>query len=114
MVYYEYMKKISTFSERLKILMDLNSINANALSLKLNINKSIISRYLSGKMQPKQDRLDAIANFFKVNHAWLMGYDCEMFKQSETKELILESIKSIDNEEILMRIYLFIKNLNEE
>ena len=105
------MKKISTFSERLKILMDLNSINASALAAKLSVNKSIISRYLSGQMTPRQDRLDLISNFFNVNHAWLMGYDCEMYKQNETKNLIIESLKDISDDETLMEIYLYIKNL---
>lgn len=105
------MKKISTFPERLKLIMDLNSLNANALATKLNVNKSVISRYLSGQMTPRQDRIDMMANFFNVNHAWLMGYDCEMYKQNETKNKILDALRNIDDEEILMQIYLYIKKL---
>ena len=105
------MKKISTFSERLKLLMDLNSLNAVALATNLKVNKSVISRYLSGQMSPRQDRIDLISNFFNVNHAWLMGYDCEMYKQNETKSKIIDALKDINDEETLMQIYLYIKKL---
>lgn len=105
------MKKISTFCERLKLLMDLNSLNANALASKINVNKSVISRYLSGQMTPRQDRIDLISNLFNVNHAWLLGYDCEMYKQNETKAKIIEALKEISDEETIMQIYLYIKKL---
>ena len=112
MFYYNDMKKISTFAEKLKIIMDLNSVSANALADALNINKSIISRYLSGKMLPRQNRLDEIAVYFNVSHAWLMGYDCEMYNDS-VKSQIIKSLDSLNNEQ-LMEIYSFIKKLLEE
>ena len=105
------MTKIATFSERLKLIMDLNSLNANALAAKLGVNKSVISRYLSGQMVPRQDRIDLISNFFNINHAWLMGYDCEMYKQNETKNKIMDALRNISDEETLMQIYLYIKKL---
>lgn len=100
MFYYDFMKKISTFSERLKIIMDLNCISANALADVLRINKSIISRYLSGKMQPRQNRLDEIAIYFHVSHAWLMGYDCEMY-QDDIKNSLNKLIDGMTKNELL-------------
>ncbi len=94
------MKKISTFSERLKIIMDLNSISANALADVLDINKSIISRYLSGKMQPRQNRLDQIATYFHISHAWLMGYDCEMYSD-DIKNSLIKLIDKMTKNELL-------------
>ncbi len=111
MVYYIAMRKISTFSERLKIAMDLNAISANALASSLSINKSIISRYLSGKMLPRQDRLDQIATFFHVSHAWLMGYDCEMYVD-DVKTAVIKSLENLSKDE-LIEVYYFIKTLAE-
>ncbi len=80
--------------------MDLNSISANALADVLNINKSIISRYLSGKMQPRQNRLDQIATYFHVSHAWLMGYDCEMYLD-DIKNALIKLLDSMSKSELL-------------
>ena len=112
MFYYIIMKKISNFADRLKIIMDLNNVSAIALADALSINKSIISRYLSGKMFPRQSRLDEIATYFNVSHAWLMGYDCEMFNDNVKTQII----KSLDNlsKEQLLEVYAFIKKLLED
>lgn len=95
------MKKISNIQERLKILLDMNHMSANDLSLKLDVNKSLISRYLSGKLTPRQDRIDEIAQFFHVNHAWLMGYDCEMY-QDDLKAKIINALENMSRKELVM------------
>lgn len=46
----------------------------------INIDKSLLSQYLSGKVEPKQDRLFILAEALNVNEAWLMGYDIPMEK----------------------------------
>jgi transcriptional regulator with XRE-family HTH domain len=40
-----------------------------------NIPKGAMSLYVSGAYEPKQDRLEALANALRVDIAWLMGYD---------------------------------------
>lgn len=40
--------------------------------------KSELSQYLSGKVQPKQDKMMILAQALGVSEAWLMGYDVPM------------------------------------
>lgn len=42
------------------------------------MNKSDLSQYVSGKVEPNQDKLFVLGNALKVNEAWLMGYDVPM------------------------------------
>lgn len=42
---------------------------------KLNIPKSSLSLYLSGKREPRQNVITKIATAYGVQEAWLMGYD---------------------------------------
>lgn len=41
----------------------------------VKMNKSDISQYVSGKVEPNQDKLFILANALNVNEAWLMGFD---------------------------------------
>ena len=42
------------------------------------INKSSISQYVNGRNLPSSIRADQIAGAFKVNPAWVMGFDVPM------------------------------------
>lgn len=67
-----------TFANRLKKALNYNNMRPIDLSRKANINKSLISSYLSGVCKAKQDKLDIIARILNVSEAWLMGYDVDM------------------------------------
>ncbi len=67
-----------TFANRLKKALDYNNMKPVELARKTNINKSLISSYLSGVCKAKQDKLDLIAKTLGVSEAWLMGYDVDM------------------------------------
>ena len=84
-----------TFANRLKKALDLNNMKAIDLAKKTNINKSLISSYMSGVCKAKQDKLDAIATVLNVSEAWLMGYDVSM-KRESTESVNSELIKKID------------------
>ena len=65
----------STFSERLKIILDETGIRQTDLCDKAGIGKSAMSQYLHGAFVPKQAKLNAIAEALGVSEGWLMGYD---------------------------------------
>jgi transcriptional regulator with XRE-family HTH domain len=44
----------------------------------VKMNKSDISQYVSGKVEPSQDKLVILGMALNVNEAWLMGYDVPM------------------------------------
>jgi repressor LexA len=60
---------------RLKMLMEKNNMTAAELSRKSGIRASSISDYLTGKYEPKQDKIDRLAQALNVSPAWLMGYE---------------------------------------
>lgn len=76
--------KISTTSERIKLLMNerglrqvdiLESCKPFCEKERIKIQKSDLSQYISGKVEPKQDKLSILAAALNVNEAWLAGYD---------------------------------------
>lgn len=77
------MNRTST-AERLKqIMSDRNLKQIDILNLVLPIcakynvkmNKSDISQYVSGKIEPSQDKLVVLGMALNVTEAWLMGFD---------------------------------------
>lgn len=77
------MNKVST-SERLKQIMKekgLKQVDILALTQPLcskwdvKMNKSDISQYVSGKVEPSQEKLIVLGYALNVSEAWLMGFD---------------------------------------
>ena len=82
-------------SDRLKQLMNerkLKQVDILNLSLpyckKYNIkmNKSDISQYVSGKVEPSQEKLVALGMALNVSEAWLMGFDVSPIRKDNSKE----------------------------
>lgn len=69
------MELVSTFRERLESSLKERKMSARELAYKSNINEGTISRYLSGKNEPKIYYLHLISNALHVSPVWLMGYD---------------------------------------
>lgn len=44
----------------------------------LKMNRSDLSQYVSGKVEPGTEKLEILAKALKVSEVWLMGYDDEM------------------------------------
>ena len=60
---------------RLKESMFKRGLTARELACKSNISEASISRYLSGKLVPKQGTIQALAEALDVDPVWLLGYD---------------------------------------
>ena len=89
------MKKYTT-AERLKqIMKERNMKQVDILEFVLPVckkyglkmNKSDISQYVSGKVEPNQRKLVALSEALNVSETWLMGYEIN------EKELIYEEKK---------------------
>ena len=74
------------FRERLKSIMELRGVRAVDIVENTDIPKGAISYYISGKSQPKADRLYILAKYFNVSEAWLLGYDVPMDRTAEQKK----------------------------
>lgn len=76
---------MATFKDRLKELRQSKNMTLEELANEIGTTKSTISRYENGMRQPKQDILEAIADFFNVSTDYLLG-------RSNNKAIISEPI----------------------
>ncbi len=64
---------LSNLSERLKDLMDEAGINTSALSAKIGIEQSAISRFIKAERLPSATSLVKLADFFLCTTDYLLG-----------------------------------------
>ena len=65
----------------------------------VKMNKSDLSQYVSGKVEPNQDKLFVLSRALRVNEAWLMGFDGDEPKEySEGKAKVSKEIAEEDFE----------------
>jgi transcriptional regulator with XRE-family HTH domain len=67
--------RVSTTSERLIEAMDDLDKKQIDLSKSTGLNRSTISRYMSGAVEPKQSAIHRLAVALNVSEMWLWGYD---------------------------------------
>ena len=66
--------------------MDKRGLRAVDLVERTGIPKGTLSYYLSGKTEPKSDRVYLLAQVLDVSEAWLLGYDVPMARSEESKK----------------------------
>lgn len=66
-------RKVDSFQHRLKIALDDAKISQSELGRRTGINRQLISDYLKGKYEAKQDKLYELAKVLNVDEVWLMG-----------------------------------------
>lgn len=102
------MKKTST-ADRLKTIMReqslrqidiLNKSKAISESYGIKMNKSDISQYVSGLVEPGQDKLVVLGQALNVSEAWLMGYDVPR-ERNDSNEKTENNLKIKNIEDIL-------------
>lgn len=85
------MKKTNT-SERLKEVMTkkgikqidiLNMLKPYCQKYNIKLNSNDLSQYVTGKVEPRQNKVYILSEALKVNPAWLMGYDVPMNDEEE-------------------------------
>ena len=72
--------------DRLQEAMDRRGLRAVDLVEKTGIPKGTLSYYLSGKTEPKSDRVYILSQVLDVNEAWLLGYDVPMERTADQKK----------------------------
>lgn len=83
--------RIATTAERLQIAMRDVGMQPADLAKATSINKSSVSRYLSGEHEPKQVAINKMAVALNVSEMWLWGYDVpkeRSIKQKENDDLV--------------------------
>lgn len=72
--------------DRLQEAMGVRGLRAVDIVERTGIPKGTISYYISGKTEPKSDRLYILAQALDVNEAWLLGYDVPMTRTEDQKK----------------------------
>ena len=75
------------FSERLQEALTERNITAAELSRIIGVNEGTISNYKKGVYEPKQRRLESIANALNISIPWLMGADVPMIESTVQSRL---------------------------
>ncbi|MBQ0112378.1 MAG: hypothetical protein KBT03_04530 [Bacteroidales bacterium] len=79
--------RISNTSKRLTEYMDLYGVKqvdildkakVHCQKFGVKLTKSDLSQYVSGKVEPKQDKLFILGQALGVSETWLMGFDVPM------------------------------------
>ena len=113
-------KRISSSSDRIKEAMGIANKTQADLVKETGLNKSTISRYLSGVCEPKQKAVAKLALSLNVSEMWLWGYDVPMEKKkplqgnsglSESKKQLLalaEQCSEEDAEKLLQMMQILL------
>ena len=62
-------------SHRIKEGLEIRNMKQIDLSRLTGISRSMITEYLKGKYEPRQDNIYLIAKALDVNEAWLLRFD---------------------------------------
>ena len=75
--------KVATFQQRFATLFEESEKTITELSKELHISNQTVSAWKTGARSPKEPTVIAIAKHFRVNVAWLMGYDVDKIEPIE-------------------------------
>lgn len=106
--------KVSTASRLQQIMRDrnmkqvdiLNAVKPYCEQYNVKMSKSTLSQFISGRNEPRQDKLFVLSKALGVNPAWLMGLDVPM--------TVMEEEASDERTQLINRIIPVIKRMNVE
>lgn len=96
------MDNLYIIKDRLNEALQMRKMTAAELAIKTGINKSSISRYLSGENIPRSLAIGKMAKALDVNPAWVLGYEVSMDNavEAEAEVISLENLSEINKEKI--------------
>ena len=97
------MNNLYIIKDRLNEALALRKMNISELALKSGLNKSSVSRYLSGQMIPRSIAIGKMATALGVSPTWVLGYDVTM-DGKEIRHIDLGQLTEV-NQEKLMAYY---------
>ena len=90
------------FVSRFKECFEQSGETTYSLAEKTSLTAATISRYLNGIIVPKVTTLYAFADIFKVNPAWLIGYDAPKQISYSQKKPSTENGKGLDKNTVVI------------
>lgn len=80
------MERVATTPERLQEAMDAINKKQIDLAKETGLSHSTISRYLSGRVEPRQEAIIKLAKALDVSEWWLYGYNVPMERSQKAKK----------------------------
>ena len=87
---------------RIKKALSIRNMTQTELCARAKISKSTLSEYLSGKYEPKQDKVFILAQALGVDPVWLWGYDVPMETQ---KEIFPDKVELTEEEKMMLSVF---------
>lgn len=108
--------KREKFNIRLKEAMDIRGLRAVDLIDRTGIPKVTLSYYMSGKTEPKADRVYTLAKALDVSEAWLLGFEVPMYRTDEQKknDALAEIVVRLRKDEKLYKLVVKLADADDE
>ena len=90
--------KVATFQQRFAALFEESEKTITELSKELHISNQTVSAWKTGARSPKEPTVIAIAKHFRVNVAWLMGYDVDKYEAvEEPAHIVIQNMEQFSH-----------------
>lgn len=108
--------QVASVADRLREAMNMRNKKQVDLERETGINRSAISRYLSGEYEPKNKPIYELAKALDVSEQWLMGYDVPMDrpKAQKNNDAISDIVLKLRSDEEFLSIVLKISKMDSE
>lgn len=108
--------QVASVADRLREAMNMRNKKQVDLERETGINRSAISRYLSGEYEPKNKPIYELAKALDVSEQWLMGYDVPMErpKAQKNNDAISDIVVKLRSDEEFLSIVDKISKMDSE
>lgn len=108
--------QVASVANRLREAMNIRKKKQVDLERETGINRSAISRYLSGEYEPKNKPIYELSKALDVSEQWLMGYDVPMErpKAQKNNDAISDIVLLLRSDEDFLSIVLKISKMDSE
>lgn len=108
--------QVASIADRLREAMNIRNKKQVDLERETGINRSAISRYLSGEYEPKNKPIYELAKALDVSEQWLMGYDVPMDrpKAQKNNDAISDIVLKLRSDEEFLSIVDKISKMDSE
>ncbi|TFI67836.1 hypothetical protein CKN63_03280 [Carnobacterium divergens] len=100
---------MNDIASKIKYALEYRNMKPKDLSEKTGISRSSISEWLSGKYDPKQDKIFLIAKALEIDEGWLLGLNVPIERKSD-----ITSIYNKLEKERQKKVYSFAEQQLEE
>ena len=94
------MDNLYIIKDRLNEAMQKRGITAAELAKLTGLNKSSVSRYLTGENIPRSLAIGKLAQALRVNPAWVLGYDVPMDEGVPPIQINVEKLNDANKERL--------------